>query len=232
MRHEHLTRTIALTAAGGLLIAGCGSEDPEVDITTTSPTTATPTDIATTITAPTPSPSDEPVSTPTETVTTQPDPAEDDEPPEEEAPFPADRATDTADASGDAQLSPVDMRFGVHEGYDRIVLDLEGPGQPGWSSSYVDEPTMAGSGRTVDLAGEASLVTHVDGVVYPTEEDAAEYEGPERFQPEAAGVIEEVVYGSVYEGQVDIYVGLSSEEPFRVFSLEDPTRVVIDVQHP
>ena len=160
------------------------------------------------------------------------EPLPDEDPTDDETPFPANREPDTAGASDDARLSPVDLRFGVHDGFDRIVLDLSGPGQPGWLGEYVDDPRLAGSGAPIELAGEASLVTHVRGVVYPTEEGAEQYEGPQRFRPGSAGVVQEGVYGAIYEGQLGLYVGLSSEQPFRVFRLENPTRVVIDVYHP
>ena len=221
----------ALAAAGTLLIAACSGDDAEPDVTTTTePTTVEPTATSTVVATATATPTVEPQ--PTDTVTATAEPPTDEEPPSDEAPFPADRARDPSTASDDARLSPVDLRFGFHEDYDRIVLDVEGTGSPGWSSEYVDEPTQQGSGQPVELEGDAALVTTVQGVVYPTEDGAEEYRGPERFEPDPAGIVEEVVYGPVFEGQVEIYVGLDSDQPFRVFGLEDPTRVVIDIQHP
>lgn len=82
------------------------------------------------------------------------------------------------------------------------------------------------------LDGDAYLVVLVRGLVYPTEPGAAPYEGPRRITPVAGGVAVDVVYGSLFEGQQEVFVGLASDEPFRVFALEDPPRVVIDVQHP
>ncbi len=160
-------------------------------------------------------------------------PADNDEqPPADQAPFPADRAADTADASADASLSPEILRFGVHDGYDRLVLDLRGSGQAGWLGEYVDEPRHGGSGAPVDIEGNAFLQVSVDGVVNPSEPGASEYVGQERFQPASAGVIDEVVYGGVFEGKAEIYIGLSSDQPFRVFRTEDTGSVVVDIQHP
>ena len=84
----------------------------------------------------------------------------------------------------------------------------------------------------MDLEGTAYLQTTVKGVIYPTEPGAKEYVGSRRFQPASAGVIQEVVYGDVFEGQAEVYIGVSSKQPFRVFLLEDPTRIVIDIYHP
>lgn len=224
MRRPFLAQIIAAAAVASVLAtAGCTKDDP-------APTTPT-----TTVASPSApaSPSESATPEPTASVTPQPsvEPAQD-EAPADSAPFVADLNPDTADPSAGALLSPVNIRFGAHDGYDRLVLDLVGTGTPGWLSEYVDDPTFEGSGGPVELAGDAYLVTHVRGLTYPTEPGASPYVGSTRFSPASAGVIEEVVVGAVFEGQADIYVGLSSAQPFRVFLLEDPTRVVIDVQHP
>lgn len=215
MQRTHLTRVLAVATAGVMLVAGCTSDESPVAVTVTA--TSPP---ETTQAEPSPSPS------PSETM------LPDESPPADEAPFVADRQPDTAAASADAFLSPVGLRFGVHEGFDRIVLDLVGQGTPGWRGEYVDDPTQQAAGEPVYLLGKAYLLVMVHGVAYPTEEGARSFQGPGRIIPDNSGIVEEVRYGSMFEGQVEIWVGLASDEPFRVFSLEDPTRVVIDVQHP
>ena len=220
MRRLHVTRVLAVAAAAALLAAGCTGGDPKPTATVTATT-----DPATTSAAPS-----APIPSATPTPSTAP-PA-DEQPPPAQAPFPADLAPDTATASANAGLSPVNLRFGVHDGYDRLVLDLEGTGTPGWTSQYVDDPRSEGSGESMDLEGTAYLQTTVKGVIYPTEPGAKEYVGSRRFQPASAGVIQEVVYGDVFEGQAEVYIGVSSKQPFRVFLLEDPTRIVIDIYHP
>ncbi len=223
MRRPHLTRILAVAAVGALLTAACGGGDPEPTATVTATTGP-----AITSAAPTPT-SAEPTES-TAPATSVP-PADDEDIPAP-PPFPADTAADTNAASADASLSPVDMRFGVHDGFDRLVIDLDGTGQPGWESRYVSDPQADGSGESVDLDGSAYLQTTIKGVIYPTEAGATEYGGARRFQPASAGVIEEVVYGDVFEGQAEVYIGVSSKQPFRVFLLEDPTRMVIDIYHP
>ncbi len=44
------------------------------------------------------------------------------------------------------------------------------------------------------------------------------------------GPVREVVYGTVRDGAVEVYVGTSDRRPFRVFEVGHPKRVVIDVQ--
>lgn len=222
MQHLPLARTLATATVSAVLVASCSSGE-DVDVTV-SETTAT---IEPTSTV-------EPATTATATAeaTVTASPPSDEQPSGDEAPFPADRAADRGEASGNASLSPEILRFGRHDGYDRLVLDLRGSGEPGWLGEYVADPRMPGSGEPVDIEGDAFLQISVDGVVYPTEPGATEYAGQERFQPSSAGVIEEVVYGGVFEGQAEIYVGLSSDQPFRVFRTVDGDSVVIDIQHP
>ena len=152
--------------------------------------------------------------------------------PKTAAPFAANRKPDTQKASNSARLSPLDMRLAVHKGFDRIVLDMVGVGAPGWHGQYVTKPAHAGSGDPVSIRGKSTLQVSVRGVVYPTEPGAAAYKGLDRVQPRDGGIVEEVVYGYIFEGQLELYVGLKSEQPFRVFRLANPARVVIDVQHP
>ena len=152
--------------------------------------------------------------------------------PENQAPFVANTLPDTSAPSSGALLSPIDLRFGVHEGFDRLVLDLRGNGQPGWRAEYVEDPTQQAAGEPVYLTGDAYLMILVQGMIYPTEPGAYPYEGPTRITPSASQAIKDVVYGSLFEGTQEIFVGVASKEPFRVFLLEDPTRIVLDVQHP
>jgi hypothetical protein len=221
MRHLHLAQVVALAAASVLALAGCSGDDPQVTVTAT---VAPPSE--------TPQASPSPTATPTPTPSAPETPLPDADPPADSAPFPADREPDTADASANALLSPINLRFGVHDGYDRIVLDLAGEGKPGWLGRYVEDPTQVAAGEPVYLLGNDYLLILVNGVVYPTEDFAQPFEGPRTITPQTGGVVKEVRYGSVFEGQVEIWVGLASDEPFRVFRLEDPTRVVIDIQHP
>ncbi len=224
MRRSQLARVLAVAAVSAMFTAGCTGSDPKP---TAAPATtaSSPAATAQTATPPTQKPSAAPASPSAKVPLPANDPAD---PP----PFPADTAPDTSAASAGAFLSPVNLRFGVHDGYDRVVVDLEGTGQPGWVSQYVDVPRAEGSGSVVTLAGTVYLQTTVKGVTYPTEVGAKEYVGPQRFSPASAGVVKEVVYGDVFEGQAEVYIGLSSKQPFRVFLLESPTRIVIDIYHP
>ena len=207
---------IALATFG---LAACGA-DPAV-VTVTAPADATPSPTPAGATA-----SPETSSGPVASAGAQ------DDPPGPSAPFYANTLPDTETASAGAFLSPVNLRFGAHQGYDRIVIDLEGTGTPGWRAEYVASPTGGASGEPVVLAGGAYLRIEVTGVTYPTEPGAHPYVGPVSFSPAAGGVVRQVKVGAVFEGTLEVFVGVASEQPFRVFAREDPARVVIDVQHP
>lgn len=152
--------------------------------------------------------------------------------PDDQAPFVANTLPDTSATSSGALLSPTNMRFGVHDGYDRLVIDLVGTGAPGWRAEYVAVPMGQASGLEVDIYGSAFIVITVQGMMYPGEDGAPDYEGPATIVPAPGGAIQEVKFGTVFEGTLDVFVGVATKEPFRVFLLENPTRIVLDVQHP
>lgn len=153
--------------------------------------------------------------------------------PDDDAPFVANTEPDTNAATAGALLTPLDLRFGRHDGYDRLVLDLDGSGEPAWRMEYVDEPRGQGSGEIVDLDGGAYLVMSVQNIMLPGEEAGQpEYLGPAAILPPAGGVIREVQWGGIFEGTLEIFIGVAEEVPFRAFLLEDPDRIVMDIQHP
>jgi len=176
-----------------------------------------------------------PTAGPTPTVTQSPAQATPlpDAGPDDDAPFVANTEPDTNAGTSGALLTPLDLRFGRHDGYDRLVLDLDGSGEPAWRMEYVDEPRGQGSGEIVDLDGGAYLVLDVQNIMLPGEEEGQpEYLGPAAIIPPSGGVIREVQWGGIFEGTLQVFVGVTEEVPFRVFMLDDPARLVIDIQHP
>ena len=146
-------------------------------------------------------------------------------------PFPANTLPDTGQSSG-AQLGLRAVRSARQAGYDRVVFELAGPagGQPGWRVEYVDRPTSDGSGNPVAVTGPAYLRVVLTGVGIPADTGVPE-PAPRRFSPAGTEVVREVVLDGVFEGYYTSFVGLRSRQPFRVFRLADPPRVVVDVRH-
>ncbi|MBW8767342.1 MAG: hypothetical protein JF630_14330 [Geodermatophilales bacterium] len=145
--------------------------------------------------------------------------------------FPANLDPDTADASPDARVTVSNIRVGVHDGFDRVVLEVGGAGTPGWDVRYVDQATSQGSGEPIDIAGDAVLQVTLTGAAYPYDTGVAEYYGAEPLSAPGTKTVTEVVFDGTFEGTAVAFVGTSRKEPFRVYMLQDPSRVVIDVAH-
>lgn len=134
----------------------------------------------------------------------------------------------TAEGSG-PQVNVNDVDVSTADGYDQVVFQIGGAGTAGWLVEYVDEPRQQGSGRPVELAGDAALHVFIRHTGYPQDTGIDAYERPERI--DGTEVIREVVYTSIYEGDTEFFVGVDEQRPFRVFRLDDPARVVLHVRH-
>lgn len=142
--------------------------------------------------------------------------------------FPGDTSADSAEPVDPAGLTVTDVRLAGHDGFDRVVLDVGGQGTPGWEVQYVDGATSEGTGAPVDLAGPAYLRVVLTGVTYPYESGLAER--PRGAVPTAGtDAVTGVWYDGTFEGQALAYIGTTGEQPFRVYALGDPTRVVVEV---
>ncbi|MCR1983856.1 hypothetical protein NSA53_16610 [Cellulosimicrobium cellulans] len=212
----------AAVAVGLLVLAlaacspGGTDESPSPSSTATS-ASPSPTDSPTT-----PEPGTEPTdgtSTPSDDATEAP------------LPFPANTDPDTQDPSADAALTVTDVRVGHHDGFDRVVFELGGTGTPGWRVEYVDQPVDDASGNVATVDGDAYLQVMISGSGYPTDTGVDLYAGPNPVRAGDDGEVEEVLLRGVFEGYTQAFVGVDDERrPFRVFSLEDPARVVVDVR--
>jgi hypothetical protein len=214
-----LGRATAPAAALVLLLAlaGCAGGSPEAS-------EASPTPSETASAAPSPEPSPAPSGDDDGGTAT-------DEPADADAePFPADTSTDTGVPGEGSVLTVTDVRVGAHDAFDRVVFDLGGTGTPGWTVEYVDEALDDGSGNPVEVGGDAVLQVRISGTAMPMDSGVVEYSG-DPIDPGGAAV-EQVVYRFVFEGYTTAFIGVAGEpRAFRVFALENPTRVVVDVQH-
>ncbi|PYF96309.1 hypothetical protein SAMN05216184_1209 [Georgenia satyanarayanai] len=218
MTASHTTRIVAAASLAVLALAACGNDDGE-------PSPSSSTNPPPVVSEPTtdPSPTEDPSASPED-----PTEAPTDEPTDGPAFGPAGTAQ-SAEPSGDPLL-PVDLRVGDHEGFDRVVVELAGEGVPGWQVEYVDEAIEDGRGEEVDVDGEAILSVHVSGTRYPDE-------GEEHYVPgeplEGPDVVEEVHYLGTFEGLTQLFIGVDGgPADYRVFTLADPARLVIDVADP
>jgi hypothetical protein len=135
----------------------------------------------------------------------------------------------TQEASADALVTVSDIRTGRQDGYDRVVLELGGTGTPGWDVRYVDQAYGQGTGDPLEVAGEAVLQVTVTGAGYPFDTGVDEWAGPDPLPGNGTRTVTEVVWDATFEGTSVALVGTTGEAPFRVYALEDPTRVVVEV---
>ena len=204
-----MSRRVLIAVTACLLATAC-TDDPEVSSASSSTAAAS---------AAASSPSAAPT----------PSPASGDAPQEEV--FAADAGRDEQAASG-GPLAVTEVRVARQDGYDRVVFELDGreAGQPGWTVEYVEQARQDGSGNPVEVEGEATLSVRISGVGYPMD-TGVEEQPTEPAVPSGTEVVRDVVVGAVFEGVFEAFVGTTREAPFRVFRLEDPARVVVDVRH-
>jgi hypothetical protein len=131
----------------------------------------------------------------------------------------------------------VDVRVGTHgtgpSGYDRIVFEFQGSGIPDVTLRVGTPPfTFDPSGLPMTVRGRSFLVLVLHGGTGITPDGKATYAGPTDFQPVFQQLIEFKQAGD-FEAVSEWVAGVSQARFCqRVFVLRDPTRLVIDLQHP
>lgn len=140
--------------------------------------------------------------------------------------------TDDVDveATGSA-VTLTDVRLGAHDGFDRIVFELAGDGEAGYEIGYTEDPRSAGSGRPLEVPGEATLGITLTNLLLPPDapEGVEPWDGQERLEIDGTSTLEALVADTLYEGRYAFYAGLDQQRPFAVARLSDPQRIVVDV---
>jgi hypothetical protein len=147
------------------------------------------------------------------------------------ADFPGDTEPDTESASGDARVTVSDVRLAAQDGFDRIVFDVGGAGTPGWNVRYVEDPIEPGRGEPVQLEGDAVLQVEITGAGYPFETGIDEFSSAGTISAAGTGSVTEIEFLATFEGVTTAFAGVQAEAPFRVYLLENPMRVVVEVAH-
>ena len=125
-----------------------------------------------------------------------------------------------------SQLMVVNVRVGSHEGFDRVVFDLVGSGEPGWFIDYTNKPSQQGSGTPVTHEGAIALNVNIDGMAYPFE---LGMEDPRLGRVPGSGNVNEVVSVGTFEGRSQFVIGLQRQTAYSVQVLEEPKRLVVDI---
>jgi hypothetical protein len=133
------------------------------------------------------------------------------------------------DGSGVALLA--DVRLAGHPGYDRFVLEFEGP-LPGYRVGYTPRPVIADpSGAVVAVEGTLVLSIRLEpasGVDLLGATARPTYDGPRRLRADTASVREAVLVGD-FESVLTWVLGVDGRQPFVVSALSSPPRIVVDV---
>jgi hypothetical protein len=110
------------------------------------------------------------------------------------------------------------VRAAHQSGFDRVVFEFEGA-LPGYSVSYVQKPvTEDGSGKPVDVAGDAVLQVRMDpasGADLSGGNVRQTYTGPTRIKPTTSAVTEVVRTGD-FEAVLTWAIGVKVHPGFRV----------------
>jgi hypothetical protein len=119
-------------------------------------------------------------------------------------------------------------------GFDRFVLAFENRG-PEWDVLYVPKPvTEDPTGEVVPLDGDYAIevwMRHASGVELNGEGGyRSTFLGPGRLNAGTPQITEVALAGS-FEASLEWAIGTRQYQGFRVLTLTDPPRLVVDVAH-
>ena len=119
----------------------------------------------------------------------------------------------------------VGVRAAHHPGFDRVVFDFAGGLPASRRATYVDVLRGDGSGLPIRIAGQAILQVRLEAA---QAHDAAGETAPARRAFALPNVMTTVRSGD-FESVVTYGIGLERRTGFRVFTLRNPDRVVVDI---
>lgn len=139
----------------------------------------------------------------------------------------AESAVTRSPSGGTATL--VAARAARHDGYDRFVLEFSDD-LPGYRIRYPGEPLFqCGSGRPIEVAQAATLQVELRRSA--AHDDQGNVTISERQLSPGLPMLHTARLTCDYEGIVEWVLGVDARTPFRVFTLQEPARVVVDIRH-
>jgi hypothetical protein len=144
---------------------------------------------------------------------------------------PSSASTNPITIAGSTTASTLrDVRIGLHPelgGWDRIVFQFDGP-LPNVDVRYVDSASQCASGMPVAVQGQAIVGVRLSPTNAHTEQGQATL--PSNAVPGQGGVITETKGYCDFEAVVQWAIGVKAKQPFKVTTLTNPTRLVIDIK--
>ena len=145
--------------------------------------------------------------------------------------------TGSAPAAGPAPVrGPIAVlsviRVAGQAGFDRVVFELDGP-VPGYRVQYVPAVLSDPAGARVPVTGAAFLQVTLQQATLDDSIQGGDraYTGPGDV-PVGLEAVRQVVVSGDFEAVLSFGVGLAGRLPFKVTTLTDPSRIVLDVAHP
>jgi hypothetical protein len=123
----------------------------------------------------------------------------------------------------------VNLRYAEHARFDRVVVDVRGR-RPGYWAKYVKALHYDGSGHLVHLKGKRKFALRLTPAYAHDDQGANLYDGPRKIQVDMP-TLRGIAFTGDFEGQVSFGFSTSRRAPYRIFTLTDPSRVVIDFRH-
>ena len=117
-----------------------------------------------------------------------------------------------------------------HPGFDRLVFQFSGPVPAQHSARYVSQVIADPSGLPVNVAGSATLLVRFSPAAGHNAQGNVTYGAAQRTYA-LPGLIQVVKAGD-FESVLSFGVGVARAAPIHMFTLTNPSRVVIDVRTP
>jgi hypothetical protein len=132
----------------------------------------------------------------------------------------------TAAAAPPAVPTLIGIRAAHHPTFDRIVFDFTGGLPSSRQATYVPELIADGSGQRIPIAGRAILQVRFEPA--DAHNDAGNATAPGRVAFGLPNIITAVRAGD-FEAVTTYGIGLAKRQAFRMYTLTNPYRVVVDV---
>ncbi|MFI1809374.1 hypothetical protein ACH414_03410 [Streptomyces sp. NPDC020422] len=145
------------------------------------------------------------------------------------ATIPAGAAAPSRTANPPATARVVDVRWGGHSTFDRLVVDVRGK-LPPVSVTTVRVLRYDGSGHRVPLAGKFFLEIRLSPAAAHDESGRSVYQGP-RLLKIHLPALKGVALTGDFEGVVTIGAAFDTKPVYKSFALHSPERFVLDIAH-
>lgn len=129
----------------------------------------------------------------------------------------------------DASYSVCRVRAARQKGYDRLVFEFDG-GEPQYVIQYLpsDIYSTDGGDRKINIAGNVFMMVNLYGMGVDEKPCKVESYPKKKLNFPTLMQIQRAAW---FEGIQDFLIGVKSEKPFRVQTLSNPSRLIIDFKH-